>query len=134
MAIDSVSERFLAFSNGLDAVEPQIRGCRHRLNDEISPDLKAAYQIRLEFLLDRHAKLVAARNAQFAADGAMEILENDDGFPAIPPMELSVVLMEELAEEGAADDAAAAGFVAIPPAAKVSISLGTPTDKPVAGK
>jgi len=130
MASDSVAERRAEFKAGLATVDPQIKGLQNKINDDISPDLKAALGERLAFLQDRQAKIRAASAALDAADAAQEVLE-DDGFPDVPNMEVPESLFLELKEEGAADDAAAGGFEVTALAANLGISLGSAADKPV---
>jgi len=129
MASDSISERRALFDEGLDAVDPQIKGLKNKINDDISPDLKAALTERLNMLQDRHDKIVIAVAQQDEADLAVHTLEHD-GFPDLPDMEIAESLFLELQEEGVADDAAAAGFEATPKASTLSINLGTAADKP----
>ena len=129
MASDSISERRQLFDEGLDAVDPQIKGLKNKINDDISPDLKAALTARLNLLQDRHNKIVSAIATQDAADASVHALEHD-GFPDLPDMEIAESLYLELQEEGVADDAAAAGFEATPKASTLNINLGTPADKP----
>jgi hypothetical protein len=126
---DSITERRQAFTAGLAIIEPQIKGVRNKLNDDISSQLKRALNERLTFLLDRQTKIKASQATQDAADAAGVVLE-EDGFPEVPVMEIPEALALELQQEGVADDAAAAGFEAIPRASNVNISLGVPADKP----
>ena len=129
MASDSVTERQASFEDGLAIVDPQIKGVQNKLNDNISAELKAALSDRLAVLQRRQSLIRSSIATQDAADAAVNALE-DDGFPELPNMEISDSLIQELQAEGAADDAAAAGFEVIPPAANMSISLGSPIDKP----
>lgn len=131
MASDSIAARRQLLADGLAEVDPQIRGLRDKVNDEITPPLKEALQARLNLLQDRHNKIVMAQEQQDQADSAYLGLESD-GFPALPDTELSQALLDELAQEGADDDAMAAGFGQIAQAASISVSLGTPADKPEA--
>jgi hypothetical protein len=129
MASDSISEVRIALEAGLDEVQPQIKGCINKIPDTISADLKASFQARLVVLQTREAQIKAALAALESVDGAMDVLE-DAGFPTLPPMEIPASQFQEIKEEGAADDAAAAGFVATPMATGMNVTLGTPTDKP----
>lgn len=128
-ASDSITERYTAFSEGVVAIDPQIKGVANKLNDDISAELKAALSARLAFLSERKNKLTAAKATQDAAQVAADALYADDSFPEVPDMEISQALIDELAREGAADDAAAAGFEVIARASDIAVKLGTPVDK-----
>ena len=127
---DSITERYQAYNEGLAAVDPQIKGVQNKLNDVISQELKDALAQRLAFLQERKNKLMAAQSTQDAAEAAVVALYADDEFPDMPDMEIPQVLIDELAREGAADDAAAAGFEVVARASSMNVSLGAPVDKP----
>ena len=129
MASDSVTARRELFESGLAIVDPQIKGVMNKLNDDISAQLKAALSERLAVLQRRQGLINSSIATQDAADAAVGVLE-DDGFPALPNMEIPDSLIQEIREEGVADDAAAAGFEVIALAASLSINLGIAADKP----
>ena len=129
MASDSVTERQASFDAGLAIVDPQIKGVLNKLNDNISAQLKAALSERLAVLQKRQGLINSSLLTQDAADAAVDALE-DDGFPALPNMEIPDSLIQEIREEGVADDAAAAGFEVIALATSLGINLGISAEKP----
>lgn len=128
-ASDSVTERYQAFDEGLAALDPQMKGVANKLNDVISEELKSALAQRLAFLQDRKNKLISAKASQDAAENTVNDLYADDDFPEVPDMEVPQALIDELARENAADDAAAAGFEVVAHASNITVKLGTPVDK-----
>jgi hypothetical protein len=124
MAIDSIMERRALAKAGIAEVEPQIKGVKNKVNDEISGDLKVLYETRLTSLRRRQTKINSAMSAQDNADAQWASLEAD-GFPELPNVEVPASLLEEIKEEGIADDAAAAGFV-LEPQKAVSFDINLP--------
>jgi len=129
MASDLISERRAEWQAALDVLAPQIRGLEDKVKDDLSEELRIALKERLAFLKERDVLVNSAIAAQDAADAAEEVLE-DHGFPALPDMEISSDLLEELDREVADNLAARSGFEVIALASNLVISLGTPVDKP----
>jgi cobalamin-dependent methionine synthase I len=129
MASDSITERREEWQAQLDEVLPQIRGLEDKVNDALSEELRAVLNERLAFLKQRESLINSSIAAQDAAEAAEAILESH-GFPSLPDMEISAILLEELDREVADNLAARSGFGVIPLAANMSVSLGSPTDKP----
>lgn len=130
MASDSITERRAAWQAQLDEVLPQIRGLEDKVNDALSEELRAVLNERLAFLKQRESLINGSIAAQDAAEATESTLESH-GFPSLPDMEISAILLEELDREVADNLAARSGFGVIPLASTVVINLGTPVDNPI---
>jgi len=110
-------------------IDPQIRGLHDIAVVSITTNLLIEVNKEISDRERRRVLLQNAINCLNAANEAMTALEHD-GYPELPPEQLSSTNYAELQGQSSDFDAAIGVFVPEAKAATVSIGLGNPEDKP----
>jgi hypothetical protein len=112
----------------LAVLEPQIRGLHDLLTVSISSQLRDEIQHEITA---RERRKALIQDMLTAMDNAVAVNQAliADGYPALPPTQLSPPLFSEL--QGQEDDltSAVSVFAGPPPASVMTIGLGEPTPK-----
>lgn len=119
-------ERRAEYQAALAVLSPQIAGLRSVANDpDLSSDARAVIQQELDDRVRRSGLLVAALQHLDDCNYAQLLLLRD-GYPELPRGVVSNEILKELVRKRDAIDAALEQFTT----ATVTVSLGSPADKP----
>lgn len=109
-------------------IQPEIRGLADYTRIGLTPETGAAVQVESQEHARRNQLITDVLHALDALDAAILKLEAD-GYPAMPPSEVSQVVLDELAAHLRDVQEAIDEFVPKPQATTIAVTLGTPTSK-----